>query len=417
MHKITKKNKITTVASVTLLTGLFAFSAQASIPSVQTYSVSTVSGSCAMLNGYSSANNQWFEIKELNKNESPRTVYSSGGSYGYSWSFGYNNTSSSGAFKAEVTKLIPDTTYTFRAVAQNSDGIAYGTEGRFTTRPSNYQKDQQGDSFSGCSSYVPMTTNENPNINTNTGYVAPDNSSYSYNTQISTSNAGNSSYQNVVTQNPIGISNTGAVLRANVFPTQSVAEYGKFLWGKTPNLGNTTPRIFLGSGSSALNLTQEITGLTPGTTYYYKPVVDNTYGSTEGVVLSFTTTGTVSAGQGGWSNYNSDETGYYSTPIAGHTSNTNNPSIVNSTGDSNSANLDVMGQNNTASAALAGGSNSIFPKTFADWFAIMTIFFISFLSYIVWRYYTMRKEDDINELPETLAVFDFEIPKKINKKL
>jgi hypothetical protein len=45
----------------------------------------------------------------------------------------------------------------------------------------------------------------------------------------------------------------------------------------------------LGSGYSPVGYSQAISGLLPGTTYYYCAIVVNAYGTSFGPILSFTT--------------------------------------------------------------------------------------------------------------------------------
>src|SRR5690606_15708368 len=55
---------------------------------------------------------------------------------------------------------------------------------------------------------------------------------------------------------------------------------------RAPATGGTA----LGSGSTAVAYSQDLTGLTPGTTYYYCAIANNAAGNGYGAVMSFTTT-------------------------------------------------------------------------------------------------------------------------------
>ena len=65
-------------------------------------------------------------------------------------------------------------------------------------------------------------------------------------------------------------------------------------WGTSPTLatGNTTEvpsQSPLSPSTSGASVTKDITGLTGGTTYYFRVSITNTNGSADGVILSFTT--------------------------------------------------------------------------------------------------------------------------------
>jgi len=311
------------------LLGMFSLPAFVFATSASTYSVSAVSGSCAMLQGYSDVGNRWFEIKEINKNMEPITI---GGRQSF---FSSNSGAGTGGnFQVEATKLRPNTQYVYRAVAQTGGTIAYGQESSFTTKSAVYEKNPNGDSFVGCSNYVPMTTNTNVVVDIKTGEVIPSgsvslnqgNQTTNYSTSIpyyygSTQGYYQNSITNytnrttVTTLNAADIRNTSAILGAKIYPSTSAAQYGKFLWGRTPSFGNVTERIYLGSGST-VTLSQQITGLMPGTVYYYKPIVDDQVNSSEGPVFLFTTTSNTIA-QNPVSNlvdYDIPNASYYTTP-------------------------------------------------------------------------------------------------------
>ena len=399
--------------------GFFAFPVFASVPSVQTASIDSVSGSCVMLQGYASTNNtnnysRWFEIKELNKNMKPIAV-------GQSWSGYLNgyNTNNIGNYQAEARYLSPDTTYVYRAVAQNSEGIIYGQEVSFVTKSIDYTSD----AFNGCSEYVPMSTNRDVVVNVDTGTVIPaysnslslgsqgySSSQYSYGTQTYQQSVNSTPLnQKISSMNASDIGNSSARLNATTYPTQNTPQYGVFLWGTTADLGNSTPRVALGSGASLL-LSQPITGLRSGTKYYYQAVIDNQLGTVRSSVASFTTMGNAQTSIGQTISDNSAYVAYNSTPVRGRVVSTTNPtefdnfqkqqennSVVPDTGSTQN--------NNIAAAAFSGNSYSIFPKTFTDWFSIISLLFISVLSYISWKFYMQKKEDELEyaTMPEILA--------------
>ena len=431
MRKNTKKiSKIILSATTILIAGFLAFPVFAYEPSVQTLSYGSVSGGCAMLRGSTNTNNtsnysRWFEIKDVNKNMQPIKV-------GQSWSFYSNGNSNMGNYQSEAQNLTPDTDYVYRAVAQNSEGISYGNEISFRTKSIEYVTM----AFLGCSEYVPMTTNRNVIVDVNTGAVIPMSSplnqgsqTASYATPNQTSYTGSgASYQTVTSAYATNIGSASATLTAYVHPTQNIVEYGKFLWGRSSgNLANVTPRVALGSGAS-LTLSQQIYGLTSGTTYYYEPVIDNQFGTTAGSVLSFTTLGNapLGAGQVDITNNDSGYIAYNSTPTGRKIVSTTNPNPsfnssqggINNT-DTNTANNVSAQNNNLAAVTFSGNSYSIFPKTFTDWFAIISLLFLVVLAYVSWKFYIQKKEDELEyaTVPEILTDVDVNIVPQKSEQL
>ena len=65
-----------------------------------------------------------------------------------------------------------------------------------------------------------------------------------------------------------------------------------FLFGTSPSLagGNQTPSIDVGSGAISLAVTTNASGLAGNTNYYFQLVATNANGTTNGSILSFTTT-------------------------------------------------------------------------------------------------------------------------------
>jgi len=139
---------------------------------------------------------------------------------------------SSGNFSDTVSGLQSNTTYYFRAVAKNSAGTVYG----------------------GVLSFNVTGTNDRPFASTN--------------------NATN------ITQN-------SAMLNCYVNPNGNSNTTRWFEWGTTQNFGNRTNTLT--HGSVASNISETIFSLTNNTTYYFRCVAQNTYGTSYGNQLSFTT--------------------------------------------------------------------------------------------------------------------------------
>jgi len=81
---------------------------------------------------------------------------------------------------------------------------------------------------------------------------------------------------------------TGATLNGNVNPN-GLATSAWFEWGtSSTSLGTTTVLQSVGSGSATVNISQAISGLTTGVTYYYRAAASSSAGTLRGFVLSFT---------------------------------------------------------------------------------------------------------------------------------
>ncbi|MBY0328771.1 DUF11 domain-containing protein [Patescibacteria group bacterium] len=66
-----------------------------------------------------------------------------------------------------------------------------------------------------------------------------------------------------------------------------------FEWGVSSALGYRTGSKSVGSGSSSVPYGEVVNGLVPGTTYYYRAVVENKNGTAYGSIVSFRTTNSV----------------------------------------------------------------------------------------------------------------------------
>ncbi len=138
-----------------------------------------------------------------------------------------------GNFSQNITGLLPLTTYHVRAYAINSAGISYGADSIFTTLPA-------------------------PTV------------------------------ANVITGNVTNISNTSASLAGNVVADggASVTERGIVL-ATTANPTTANTKVTIGSGLG--NFSQNITALTPNTTYHYRAYAINSVGTSYGADSVFTT--------------------------------------------------------------------------------------------------------------------------------
>jgi phosphodiesterase/alkaline phosphatase D-like protein len=319
-------NKIIKLCGIILLgAGLFAscpFVSYAQYYSGYGASASTISATNitpmnATLNGTVNtggiAGNAWFE-------------------YGTDLSFGHATTLNafnfnapySGNYSTNVSGLTANTTYYFRAVAQNSYGKVSGNVLSFTT-------------------------------------------------DFSTSGYNNSLVPTAITVSSAVLADNTAQMNGLILTGNTNSSNSWFEWGVTPSLGNQTTSVLLG-GSPAIRHTNTITGLEPGTTYYFRAVAQNSYGINYGVTMNFTTTGRVSA------------------PVAtGGTSNTTPtvPSKITSTDTTK-----VDNSINPSSPSLLGanvvGSGTFFPMSLLGWMILITL--ILFLVYLGKHTYSQFKK-------------------------
>ena len=214
-----------------------------SAPSVQTNSATNVQQNYATLNGqvmqqstgyfWNSGNTQvWFEYGTSPFGMSYMTA-SQNLSVGSSWV----------NFSQNVSNLQPNTTYYFRAVASNGYGTTYGQVLSFTTAFGDY-----------C--------------------------------QYGNCNYG--SQPTVVTQPASYSSQNSAVLYGQVNPNNGLTT-AWFEYGQSPSLGLRTPDQPVGSGNYQQQISYPISGLQPGTTYYFRAVAQNQNGTAYGQILSFQT--------------------------------------------------------------------------------------------------------------------------------
>ncbi|MFI5247260.1 MAG: FG-GAP-like repeat-containing protein, partial [Nitrospirales bacterium] len=92
----------------------------------------------------------------------------------------------------------------------------------------------------------------------------------------------------IVTSGSSAVASTSASLNGTVNPNGfSTTAY--FQWGSTTSYGTNTPNQSVGSGTSGVGVTANLTGLTPGTTYHYRVVASNLGGTTNGPDLILTT--------------------------------------------------------------------------------------------------------------------------------
>lgn len=92
------------------------------------------------------------------------------------------------------------------------------------------------------------------------------------------------------TNNATNILRTTANLNGSVNPSGYVTNYW-FEYGKDNNLGNVTAFQATNNGISTMSVATAISGLEPLTKYYFRMNAQNQYGTSNGSILNFTTTG------------------------------------------------------------------------------------------------------------------------------
>ena len=87
-----------------------------------------------------------------------------------------------------------------------------------------------------------------------------------------------------------GISRTTANLNGEVTPNRASTQYW-FEYGKTTELGNTSAFSNVGNGTSKSTVSISLSDLEPATTYYFRLNAQNQFGTINGSILNFKTSG------------------------------------------------------------------------------------------------------------------------------
>ncbi|GAC1324879.1 MAG: hypothetical protein NVSMB25_22840 [Thermoleophilaceae bacterium] len=98
----------------------------------------------------------------------------------------------------------------------------------------------------------------------------------------------------VTTGGTSAVKDTSATVAGTVNPNGQATTYS-FQYGTTPSFGFATSPTSAGSGSSDRPVSQDLAGLRPGTTYYYRLIATNSSGTAAGATQTFKTTGTAPA--------------------------------------------------------------------------------------------------------------------------
>ena len=92
----------------------------------------------------------------------------------------------------------------------------------------------------------------------------------------------------VTTGSASGVTQSAATLTGTVNPNGQSTDYW-FEYGTTTSYGTQTSQQSAGSGSSTVNVSRSITGLSPGTTYHFRLVAQNATDTSHGSDKAFTT--------------------------------------------------------------------------------------------------------------------------------
>jgi hypothetical protein len=210
-------------------------------PSVTTSAATSVTDTAATLNGSANPNGAttlgWFRYGTTNPGTCSDTFGSRLPSAGGS---GLGSSPGAATYSDRATGLRPGTTYFFCALASNTGGLSVGSVLTFQTAAS------------------PTVTTSAATLLTST---------------TATLNGA---------ANPNGTATTGYFRFATTSPGTCDDTFGT----RVPASSGTA----LGAGSSAVAFSQSLTGLTPGTTYFFCALGTNSAGTATGTVLSFTTT-------------------------------------------------------------------------------------------------------------------------------
>lgn len=217
----------------------------------------------------------------------------------------------------DIAGFSPETTYHYRVVAFNGGGTSYGNDMPFTTLPLpgtiEINATLNGAPWTGAVSYTisgpetingalaPATFTEKPvgqyTLSYNSG--GPANAIFSSITPSATQmlqTEGTITFTlnfiysppTATTDDATNLNSISATLNATVNPHYFDTSV-HFEWGLDTSYPNATTPVSMGSGGADVAVSAGITGLSPNTTYHYKVVAANDYGTTNGDDKTFTT--------------------------------------------------------------------------------------------------------------------------------
>ena len=253
----TNKRTIAVLTIFTLFASILAFNtvSAASSPSVTTGSANMISSRNVSLNASINPNGLYTQVWfQIDTNNPPNTAR------GHQ---GIGSGASSVNVQAGIINLLLDTTYYYRAVAQNSNGTVFGELRSFTT------SSDGGTSASGSTSGSSGTVT-------------------SGNTSTYGSSTSGPTAPLVETNGPASVSATSAVINGSINPNNADTKFW-FEFGLTYSFGKKTSIEPAGSGNTWTLVTGNLSGLETGRTYYYRVVAQNNFGTAIGDTMNFTT--------------------------------------------------------------------------------------------------------------------------------
>jgi|GEM_PF-3059016 len=291
------------------------------------------SGSIGWVSAYSFDGSSFTYIESTGENSADTENVWSDGTYVYAaagddgiraYDFGK---STGDSFYMGLTSLSPGTTYHYRAVAENSDGTSYGSDMTFTTSntapnspinpvPSNNSvdvsdpvtlqvdvSDPEGTSLD-VSFY---NASDDSLIGMDSGVASGGTASISWSGLSPTTEyiwyavandtfLGNTSdtwsfttidKPTVTTDSTTSIGETNATLRGSITDDGGELCDGYFQYGTSDSYGNEGGNEF--SIETGDSFSYGLSGLSPGTTYHYRAVAENSIGTSYGSDMTFTT--------------------------------------------------------------------------------------------------------------------------------
>ncbi len=317
-----------TGATLAVLVGLFASSAQAAAPTATTGPTTSVGATSATVTGTvdpGGTSTSWYVEYGTSTSYGSKTSSTSAGSG-----------TSTANVSANLSGLTDGTTYHYRVVATNADGTSRGDDGILTTLATPDVSTGSASSISASSATLNGTVDPNGRATT---YYFEYGTSTSYGTKTSSKSAGSatnaqsenagisglqaghtyhfrivassdagtthgkdatfttSSAPAVSTGDTASVAPTTATLKGSVTPNGLSTSWW-FEYGTSTGYGSKSSTVSAGSGTSAQSVSAAIKSLKAATTYHYRLVAQNSSGKSYGSDRTFTTVGAPSVQTG-----------------------------------------------------------------------------------------------------------------------
>ena len=214
-------------------------------------------------------------------------------------------------------------------------------------------------------------------------------------------------YVSVITQNATNTSNYSAVLNGSINPNNQTTT-AWFEYGTSYNLAtfSDTSHVYFGNFNYPSIFSQNITNLSPNTTYYFRAVANNYAGTIRGGIFSFATSGSTNVASNYTSGYsNGTNSNNTVTRTIYQNTDTNNSSGNVYPNPTTTTDTNYFDNNNLGANAIFGFTNFL-PKTFLGWLVflilILLIIIIGRKLYEDYSYQKSRNKvnaNHINNLP------------------